>query len=168
MKTQPHKFLYKISRSPKSHRVPWGYHIGGSWDVWGAQLVMGFSSRKVTHTCKQCTDMLKIIWEHRASLLLLLLYHLLHFPLSLSVSLKAEGLICVISCSNHTGVTWELIDMQWDNPTSASNISVCPASKQHHLPALSEHTCTTNIQIHTPRMQNYACTYSTYIHACYK
>lgn len=99
-------------------------------------------------------NMLKIIWGHRIS-------KMIPDPISpspppLCLSLWSEGLICVISCSNRTGVTQGLIDMQWDNPTSATNISVCPASKPHHPPALSVNACTiasTSAQFHPNDMR---------------
>lgn len=41
--------------------------------------------------------------------------------------------------------TPELIDMQLDRPRPPTDLSLCPASKQHHLPVLLQHEC---MQIH--------------------
>lgn len=119
--------------------------------VGGAQLVIISVSDAHRHTrttrvqtwCRLSENIMSLKW-------FLLLYHCLRH---LCVSLRTEGLICVISCSNHTGVTLGLIDMQWDIPTLATNISVCPASKQHHPPALSEHRMhqRKHVHVHPPK-----------------
>lgn len=141
MKTHPHRFSYK----PKQLWCPRGTSlkeaevcVGLSWSSWLWEVV-GFGSRKDrhthtyihthTHVNKQGANMLKIIWEHQV-LLFLKLSLFLYQPHPLCVSPGFEGLMCVVSCSNHRGVTRRLIHMQWDKPTSATNISVWPASKQ--------------------------------------
>lgn len=98
------------------------------------------------------TRSLKMIWEHKVSLLSKIIYFLWHQPIlpsSTAESLWAVELICVISGCNHTRLTPGLIDMHRDSPSSSTNISVWPASRQHHLPAHSQHTCPITAYGHT-------------------
>jgi len=145
MKTQSHTFSYKPKKARVSLRaLCWRKQrcVWGSAGHHGCEKLLDLAAERTlihththTHVNKQGANTLKIIWEHQVPLFLklsLFLYHPLHL-LSLCASLGVEGLICVISCSNHRGVTRGLIDMRWDKPTSATNISVCPASKQHIL-----------------------------------
>ena len=114
--------------------VSWGGGSAGR-QLWG-DVGSGSSEDTHTHTRGQtCSRLPENITTLSRSLLL---YHPLHLILSVSLS-GLKGWFMSFSWSNHTGVTRRLIDMQWDNPTSATNITVCPASKQHHQP---EHTNT--------------------------
>lgn len=112
--------------------------------------------------------MLKIIWEHQVSLFLklsLLLYHPLHLP-SRCASQKAEGLTCVVSCSNHSGLTPGLIDMHQDNPHLCHKYIGVPciqkASSASTIP-VRVHGWQTNTYT-LMNLQNYTCAHSLWPH----